>query len=100
MIMSCSPISMNRVMISWCKFSRSQGSLHSTGNQNLCLPLESTTHPVSRVMLHKTSQSCSGGGLCVEQAHSIFYILQQYSTLTLGERGEGRAGEAGCCLSE
>ena len=39
----------------------------------------------------------------VEQAHSIFYILQQYSTLTSWGRGEGRLRlllGADCCGRE
>jgi hypothetical protein len=34
----------------------------------------------------------------VEQAHSIILYTTQYSNLTLYIRGEGRAGEAGCCF--
>jgi hypothetical protein len=49
--------------------------------------------------IHPTVSSKSVSEHVVEQAHSIIYILQQYSNLTLYISGEGRAGEAGCCFS-
>ena len=60
----------------------------SLGRVRLCCPSLSPPHSRS-VCLSLSCDSLTGDLLSVEQAHSMFYILQDYSSLTLVERRGG-----------